>query len=130
MFRHSSWTFPFFMTTMTKPYQRNILYAIDSCRKPWPYRRNLPVANLSGGKGSRRSETYIKKAAIVRRELFELWCHKASGHILLDMAIAWERPMSYRGPRSGGLLHCDSGTKWLTGSKGHHDRSKEKHGSY
>jgi len=77
-------------------YQRNILYAVEQLRDA--------VASIEEITGQpynwerlRDILTYIKKTAVVRKELFELWCHKPSSITYWDMAIALGAANVFRG---------------------------------
>ena len=77
-------------------YQRNILYAIEQLQDAVPFIEEITGSPYKWER-LREIHTYIKKASIVRKELFELWCHKPSAITYWDMAIALGAANVFRG---------------------------------
>jgi benzoyl-CoA reductase subunit B len=77
-------------------YQRNILYAVEQLQDAVRFIEEI-TGRPYNWERLREIHTYIKKASIVRKELFELWCHKPSALTYWDMAIALGAANVFRG---------------------------------
>jgi benzoyl-CoA reductase subunit B len=77
-------------------YQRNILYAIEQLQEAVAFIEEI-TGRPYNWERLREIQTYIKKTAVVRKELFDLWCHKPSAISYWDMAIALGAANVFRG---------------------------------
>jgi benzoyl-CoA reductase/2-hydroxyglutaryl-CoA dehydratase subunit BcrC/BadD/HgdB len=77
-------------------YQRNILYAVEQLRDAVTFIEEMTGQSYNWNR-LKEIHTYIKKTSIVRKELFELWCHKPSSISYWDMAIALGAANVFRG---------------------------------
>ncbi len=77
-------------------YQRNILYAVEQLQDAVRVIEEI-TGRPYNWERLRECQTYIKKSAEVRKDLFDLWCHKPSAITYWDMAIALGAANVFRG---------------------------------